>query len=87
MTGWRSPVGCGGLSWRSGGRIAATYAALAPSGMVDLLVLQIDHKNGKKWDHRPGNVRFICPNCHSQTPTVGAKNKLVRVMEQVDVPA
>lgn len=37
--------------------------------------LQIDHKNGVKWDNRPENVRFMCHNCHSQTPTFGTKNR------------
>ena len=37
--------------------------------------LQIDHRNGKRWDNRRENIRFICPNCHSQTETFGSKNK------------
>ena len=31
------------------------------------LRLQVDHKDGNPEDHRPNNVRFLCPNCHSQT--------------------
>ena len=38
------------------------------------LTLQVDHKNGDKEDHRPENLRFLCPNCHSQTPTHSWKN-------------
>ncbi len=38
------------------------------------LTLQIDHVNGEKHDNRPENLRFLCPNCHSQTGTFGAKN-------------
>ncbi len=37
------------------------------------LTLQIDHINGDCFDHRPGNIRFLCPNCHTQTPTYGNK--------------
>lgn len=88
LTGWRSRADCGGLSWKFGRPHRCEVCGLRPVWNGRLLVLQIDHKNGKKWDHRPENVRFICPTCHSQTPTFGAKNKsLVRVMEQVDVPA
>lgn len=39
------------------------------------LVLQIDHINGKHFDHRKENLRFLCPNCHSQTETFSGKNK------------
>jgi 5-methylcytosine-specific restriction endonuclease McrA len=33
------------------------------------LVLELDHINGTSRDHRIENLRFLCPNCHSQTPT------------------
>lgn len=33
------------------------------------LSLQLDHINGIKNDHRLENLRFLCPNCHSQTET------------------
>ena len=31
------------------------------------LKLQVDHKNRNWLDDRPRNIRFLCPNCHSQT--------------------
>ena len=38
------------------------------------LTLQLDHINGNSKDNRLKNLRFLCPNCHSQTPTFGNKN-------------
>ena len=32
------------------------------------IVLEIDHKNGDRYDNRISNLRVLCPNCHSQTP-------------------
>jgi transposase len=37
--------------------------------------LQLDHVNGVNDDNRLENLRFLCPNCHSQTDTYSAKNK------------
>lgn len=38
------------------------------------LTLQLDHINGINNDNRLENLRFLCPNCHSQTETWGGKN-------------
>ena len=37
--------------------------------------LHLDHINGENGDHRLENLRFLCPNCHSQTQTYVGKNK------------
>lgn len=40
------------------------------------LVLELDHINGNSNDNSLDNLRILCPNCHSQTPTFrGRKNK------------
>lgn len=38
------------------------------------IVLQLEHKNGERLDHRKENLEFLCPNCHSQTETYCGKN-------------
>jgi 5-methylcytosine-specific restriction endonuclease McrA len=37
------------------------------------LSLQLDHINGIRNDNRLTNLRFLCPNCHSQTETFSGK--------------
>lgn len=38
------------------------------------LSLHLDHINGIYNDNRIENIRFLCPNCHSQTETFAGKN-------------
>jgi len=46
------------------------------------LTLQLDHKNGKHNDNRIENLRFLCPNCHSQTITYSGKSLIKRNEKQ-----
>jgi len=39
------------------------------------ITLELDHINGNNRDHRLANIRLLCPNCHSQTPTWRGRNK------------
>jgi len=41
--------------------------------------LQLDHINGINNDNRIENLRFLCPNCHSQTTNyAGKSNKIIK---------
>jgi 5-methylcytosine-specific restriction endonuclease McrA/transposase len=52
------------------------------------LSLQVDHIDGQFWNCLAENLRFLCPNCHSQTSNYAGRNRprrrnpLVRVDEQ-----
>ena len=43
--------------------------------MGEKISLEIDHINGVNDDNRLENLRILCPNCHSQTPTFKNKNR------------
>jgi len=45
------------------------------------LTLQLDHANGKYDDNRLENLRWLCPNCHSQTETFAGRGSVRRVRE------
>ena len=49
------------------------------------LVLEIDHINGVHDDNREENLRYLCPNCHSQTPTWKNRKRNGPVAESVDM--
>lgn len=56
---------------KKSGRIPCTCSECGNVGVHNgkKLTLQLDHRNGINTDNRVGNLRFLCPNCHSQTDT------------------
>lgn len=42
------------------------------------IVLQIDHIDGNNKHNLLENFRFLCPNCHSQTPTFAGRNGKIK---------
>lgn len=44
----------------------------------NFLTLDIDHIDGNNKNNIPTNLRFLCPNCHRQTPTWG-NNRMSKI--------
>lgn len=45
------------------------------------LTLQLDHIDGNPTNNRLENLRVLCPNCHTQTPTYGSKKRTLTTGE------
>jgi hypothetical protein len=51
------------------------------------LRLHVDHIDGDFHNNDPGNLRFLCPNCHSQTATFAGRHKLSYQRRQPTSPS
>ena len=51
----------------SGREYICEWCGQTPEWRGQELRLQVDHKNENWLDDRPENLRFLCPNCHTQT--------------------
>lgn len=49
------------------------------------LTLQIDHIDRDSLNNEPNNLRFLCPNCHSQTDTFAGKGNKKQKIKKVRV--
>jgi transposase/5-methylcytosine-specific restriction endonuclease McrA len=71
------------LLW-SGRTYKCEVCGLPPEWNGKKLRLQVDHVNGLSHDDRAENLRFTCPNCHSQTDTFCGKNIRKRSAKRPD---
>lgn len=57
------------------------WAKKSPDGRIPV---ELDHVNGNRYDNRIGNLRILCPNCHSLQATHRGKNKIAQIGRVVE---
>lgn len=43
--------------------------------------LELDHINGDPYNHDESNLKLLCPNCHTLTPTYKGRNKTIKITD------
>lgn len=61
-----------------GGRYECAICGLPPEWQGKQLTMQLDHIDGDRGNNEFQNLRFLCPNCHTQTPTYGSKKRITK---------
>jgi predicted RNA-binding Zn-ribbon protein involved in translation (DUF1610 family) len=51
------------------------------------LTLQVEHKDGNRLNCLRENLCFLCPNCHTQTPTYARKKGLITAEQPLEMAA
>ena len=67
------------MAWNRGKGLLSSLEYKCECGITDTwqgkkITLELDHINGINSDNRIENLRYLCPNCHSQTPTFRGRN-------------
>jgi hypothetical protein len=70
-------------------RNVCAVCGLGPRWNDQPLMLVLDHINGVNNDYRADNLRLLCPNCNSQTPTFAGRNRHKpgrRTIHRISIP-
>lgn len=60
---------------KSGRPYICSSCGQGPEWLGKPLVIQVDHIDGDSYNNVKSNLRFLCPNCHTQTDTYGRKKR------------
>lgn len=62
------------LEYSCNNNLCPLYGTVDPTWAGEELTLDLDHEDGNNKNNTLPNLRFLCPNCHSQTKTYKGRN-------------